>query len=88
MFGALGGVVLDKRNTFLRWVVPVGLTQYKADPLPLVEFDQMASSCAPLESLGAARMVSALTILDNFWVTDIGNHTVMKLNLEHPYHRN
>jgi sugar lactone lactonase YvrE len=83
MFGALGGVVLDsKEHLFVFGGTRPELTQYKADPLPLVEFDQNGKFVRAFgESLGYSSPHGfRIDDSDNFWVTDIGNHTVMKLN--------
>ena len=82
-FGALGGVVINsQQHIFVFTGTRPELTQNGADPLPLVEFDADGKFVRAWgKELGSSSPHGfRLDSSDNFWLTDIGNHTVTKLN--------
>jgi sugar lactone lactonase YvrE len=82
-FGSLAGVVVNsKQHIFVYTGTRPELTLYKADPLPLVEFDPDGKF---IRAWGAELKSDSphgfrLDKDDNFYLSDIGDHTVTKLN--------
>ena len=83
MFGALAGVVINSQeHIFVYGGTRPELTAANADPLPLVEFDRDGKF---IRAWGGELNYKSphgfrIDSNDNFWLSDIGDHTVRKLN--------